>query len=159
MGTLLERLKRRLFWVIARTCFALYRTLPVFGSLRASIGIICREHKFLAIHRNDGRGFSLPGGIAGWGEDEESTLRREVHEETGLRVSNLALETRYHSTADVPCTISVFRVEADGELRESWEGTPQWLTLGELEPKLIKSQKAVVEWMRKIDRAESERRS
>lgn len=76
-----------------------------------------------------------------------------------MRVSNLALETRYHSTADVPCTISVFRVEADGELRESWEGTPQWLTLGELEPKLIKSQKAVVEWMRKIDRAESERRS
>lgn len=71
-----------------------------------------------------------------------------------MRVTNLALETRYQSTADVPCTISVFRVEAEGELRESWEGTPQWLTLDELEPKLIKSQKAAVGWMRKIDGAE-----
>ncbi|MFZ0732899.1 MAG: NUDIX domain-containing protein [Candidatus Sulfotelmatobacter sp.] len=124
--------------------------------MRASIGIICREHRFLAIHRNDGRGFSLPGGIAGWREGEESTLRREVHEETGLRVTNLALETRYQSTADVPCTISVFTVEADGELRESWEGTPQWLSLGELEPKLIKSQKPALELMRKIDAADQE---
>jgi len=158
LGTLLERLKRRLFWVIARTCFALYRTFPVFGPLRASIGIIYHEHKFLAIRRNDGRGFSLPGGIAGWREGEESTLRREVHEETGLRVTGLSLQTRYHSTADVPCTISVFSVEAEGELKESWEGTPQWLALGELELELIKSQKPVVEWMRKIE-VEQEMRS
>jgi len=144
-------LKRRLFWVIARTCFALYRTFPVFGSLRASIGIIYREHKFLAIRRNDGRGYSLPGGIAGWREAEESTLRREVHEETGLHVAGLSLQTRYQSTADVPCTISVFTVEAEGDLRESWEGSPQWLTLAELEAKLIKSQKPAVEWMRKIE--------
>lgn len=81
-------------------------------------------------------------------------MRREVQEETGLRVTNLALETRYHSTADVPCTISVFRVEAEGELKESWEGSPQWLTLSELESKLIKSQKPAVELMRKIDGAD-----
>lgn len=78
-------------------------------------------------------------------------MRREVEEETGLRVTHLALETRYHSTSDVPCTISVFRVEAEGEVRASWEGTPLWLALGELEPTLIKSQRPVVEWMRKIE--------
>lgn len=159
MGTLLERSKRRLFWVIARTCFSLYRTFPIFGSLRASIAIIYREHKFLTILRNDGRGFSLPGGIAGWRETEESTLRREVYEETGLRVTDLALEKRYHSTADVPCTISLFTVEAEGELKESWEGSPQWVTLNDLEARLIRSQHPALELMRKIDAGERETRS
>lgn len=83
-------------------------------------------------------------------------MRREVQEETGLHVTRLSRQTQYHSAADVPCKISLFIVEAEGELRESWEGSPQWLTLGELEPKLIKSQKLAVEWMRKIDGADKE---
>jgi len=92
----------------------------------------------------------LPGGIANWKEAEEETLRREVLEETGLRVTSQELRIRYHSTADVPCDISVFEVQATGELKNSWEGSPQWMTLAELEPRILKGQRPVLELLRKM---------
>jgi 8-oxo-dGTP pyrophosphatase MutT (NUDIX family) len=146
----LERLRRCLFWIVARTCFALYRRFPLFGTLRASIAIIQRDQKFLVIQRNDGRGLSMPGGLAGWKETEEETMRREVLEETGLRVTRQELRMHYHSTADVPCDISVFEVQAKGELKNSWEGSPQWMTMAEIEPRMLKSQRPVLELIRKI---------
>jgi len=146
----LESLKRRLFWIVARTCIACYRWLPLFGSLRASLAIIQRDQQFLVIQRNDGRGFSLPGGIARWKEAEEDTLRREVLEETGLRVTGQELRMRYHSTADAPCETCVFQVRATGELKNSWEGSPRWMTVAELEPRILKSQRPVLELLRKL---------
>ena len=147
---LAQTLKRGAFFVVARVCFALYRTFPVFGPLRGSIAVIHREHRILVIQRNDGRGMSLPGGIAGRGEAEEVTLRREVLEETGLTVKRAELQMTYYSGAEVPCNISVFRADASGELKESWEGTPLWMTVEDLEPRLIKSQRPVLELMKKI---------
>jgi 8-oxo-dGTP diphosphatase len=146
----LENLKRRSFWIVARVCFALYRRFPLFGSLRASVAIIRHDGKILVIERNDGRGFSLPGGIARRKEAEEDTLRREVLEETGLTVNFPRLLMRYHSTNDVPCNISVFEVQATGELRSSWEGTPAWKTATELESGILKSQRPVLEFLRKM---------
>ena len=143
-------LKRRFFWIFARTCFALYRTFPIFGPLRAAIAIIRRKGKFLVIQRNDGRGVSLPGGLAGWREEEELALRREVTEETGLEVTSAALLTRYQNTVDIPCLTWVFEAEARGDLKESWEGAPAWMTVAELEPQLVESQRPVLEWMKKI---------
>jgi 8-oxo-dGTP pyrophosphatase MutT (NUDIX family) len=144
LPSLAHGLKRRLFFVVARVCFGLYRTFPIFGPLRASVALIHRENKFLAIERNDGRGMSLPGGIAGRREAPESTMRREVLEETGLTVTLAHFEMTYFSAADVPSNISVFRAEATGELQESWEGTPHWMTVEELELRLIKSQRPVL---------------
>ena len=146
----LENLRRRLFWIVARTCLALYRRFPVFGTLRASIAIIRRNQQFLVIQRNDGRGLSLPGGLASWQEAEEETLRREVLEETGLRVTGQELRMRYHSTADVPCDTSVFAVQATGELKNSWEGSPRWMTMAELEPRMLESQRPVLGLLRKM---------
>jgi 8-oxo-dGTP pyrophosphatase MutT (NUDIX family) len=137
------------FWVFARTCFALYRRFPLFGTLRASIGIIQKGDKFLMIHRNDGRGLSLPGGISKWRESEEETLRREILEETGLSVRGKELKRKYYSDADVPCTISVYETQAEGELKNSWEGSAKWTTLAELEPLLMRSQRPVLELLRK----------
>ena len=145
-----EHLRRGLFWIVARTSFALYRWFPLFGTLRASIAIIQRGQQFLVIQRNDGRGLSLPGGIASWKEGEEETLRREVLEETGLRVTGQELRMRYRSTADVPCDISVFEVQATGELKNSWEGSPRWMTPAEIEPGILKSQRSVLELLRKM---------
>jgi 8-oxo-dGTP pyrophosphatase MutT (NUDIX family) len=142
---MIASLKRRLFWIIARTCFTLYRWFPLFGTLRASIGVIRRGETILVIERNDGRGLSLPGGIANRKETEEETLRREVLEETGLIVSGATLKIRYRSTADIPCFASVFEVEASGELKTSWEGTPRWMTVAELEPRLLESQRPTLE--------------
>lgn len=173
----LENLRRRLFWVVARTCFTLYRWFPLFGTLRASVAIIQRDQQFLMIERNDGRGVSLPGGLAGRKETAEEALRREVLEETGLRVPALELLLHYHSTADVPCDVSVFRVqsraqskvqsevqskvqsevlseaEATGELKSSWEGSPQWMTLAEIELRILESQRPVLEFFRQLSAA------
>ena len=101
------------------------------------------------IVRNDGRGVSLPGGIASWRETELETLYREVREETGLNVVSEELLLRYYSTADVPCNTAVFEVQATGELRNSWEGSPRWMTVDELEPRLLPSQRPLLGLLRK----------
>jgi len=145
----LDDIKRRIFWIFARTCFTLYRWFPVFGKLRASLAIIRRQARILMIVRNDGRGVSLPGGLASWRETELETLHREVREETGLKVSGEELQLRYYSTADVPCNTSVFEVQATGELRNSWEGSPRWMTVDELEPRLLPSQRPLLDLLRK----------
>jgi ADP-ribose pyrophosphatase YjhB (NUDIX family) len=150
LPTLIHDLKRRAFWVFARTCFALYRRFPLFGTLRASIGIILKDGEFLMIHRNDGRGLSLPGGISSWREAEEETLGREILEETGLSVRGKELKLKYYSEADVPCMISVYEVQADGELKNSWEGSAKWTTLAEMEPRLMQSQRPLLELIRKM---------
>jgi 8-oxo-dGTP pyrophosphatase MutT (NUDIX family) len=154
----LENLKRSLFWIVARTCFTLYRWFPLFGLLRASIGIIHRNGEFLVIERNDGRGFSLPGGISGWKEAEEETLRREVTEETGMTVTSFEFRMRYRSTTDVPCIISVFEVQATGEPRNSWEGSPRWMALTEIQPRLVKSQRPVLELFTRMSSAVPDKR-
>ena len=145
---MLDDLKRRLFFIFARTCFMLYGWFPLFGTLRAAIGIIHRDEKILMIHRNDGRGLSLPGGISKWRETAEQTLAREILEETGLSVTGKELKLKYYSDADVPCNISVFAVQASGELKNSWEGSPQWMTATEIEPGLLPSQRPVLELLK-----------
>jgi 8-oxo-dGTP diphosphatase len=144
---ILEILKRRVFWIVARTCLVLYSWFPVFGSLRASLALIHRNGRFLLIERNDGRGVSLPGGIAKRKEAAEAALRREVLEETGLRVTGLELRMTYDSPADVPCVVSVFETQVEGELKSSWEGSPQWMTVAEIEPRILKSQRPVLDLM------------
>ena len=151
MPTVLQTLKRRLFWIVSRTCFTLYRLFPVFGALRASIGIIQRNGKFLIIQRNDGRGLCLPGGMSAWKEKEEETLHREIREETGLTVTGQEFKLKYYSDADVPCTISVYQVQAGGELKKSWEGSPQWASVAELEPRLLPSQRPVLDLLKRLE--------
>jgi 8-oxo-dGTP pyrophosphatase MutT (NUDIX family) len=148
-------MKRRLFWIIARTCFALYGWFPLFGTLRASLGVIQRAGKFLVIQRNDGRGFSLPGGISGWREAEEKTLLREVREETGLSVTRQEFILRFFCPIDFPCNVSVFAVHASGEVQDSWEGSPRWMTVDELEPRFVESQRPALDVLRKMSAAKT----
>jgi 8-oxo-dGTP pyrophosphatase MutT (NUDIX family) len=150
LPSLLENLKRRTFWIVSRTSVQLYRWFPVFGSLRASIAIVHQGGRFLVVQRHDGRGISLPGGISSRGETEETTMRRELREETGLVVDSAEFQMRYHSTADVPCDISIFLAQASGELKASWEGTPDWMTVDEIAPGLMKSQLPALPLLRKI---------
>jgi hypothetical protein len=51
---------------------------------------------------------------------------------------------RYYSDVDVPVNVTVFEIEACGEMRDSWEGTPCWLHSSDLHPSLITSQHPVL---------------
>lgn len=72
-------------------------------------------------------------------------MRREVREETGLRVTRIIPLFQYHTTADIPVNLSVFDIEAEGNLRGSWEGTPVWLPLAEIQSRLLPSQRPIVD--------------
>ena len=144
MPKLLANVKRVLFRVIARTAIATYRSFPIFGYLRASIAILRKDDLILVIDRNDARGFSFPGGLAHPRETAEQAMRREVEEETGLKIEKSSFLFDYRSTADIPCVVSVFEVEASGNLAESWEGSPRWLSRAEIKLRLLPSQTEVL---------------
>jgi 8-oxo-dGTP pyrophosphatase MutT (NUDIX family) len=139
-----DQFKRQLFRIISRLAFGTYRRFPVFGALRASIGIIRNHDRYLAIDRSDGRGYSFPGGLASPWEDDEAALRREVKEETGLSVVEARPVLRYFSQVVIPCHIAVFEVSAQGDLRGSWEGKPVWATLSDLEARIMASQRPTI---------------
>jgi len=137
-------LSKKLFWLISRTALAAYARMPIFGSLRGSLGVMRDGDTFLVIDRNDGRGVSFPGGIQLPWETAEETLVREVREETGLDVIKCVARLRYYSTVDVPVNITVFDMEACGEMRDSWEGTPRWLCVSDVRRSLIASQLPII---------------
>jgi 8-oxo-dGTP pyrophosphatase MutT (NUDIX family) len=145
LKTSIEQFKRRMFWLVARTAFWMYRKAPIFGLLPASVGIIQQGTRFLVIRRNDGRGLSFPGGLAWPWETEEQTLIREVREETGLLPECCEFAFRYESLLVMPARIAVFRAQVTGTARSSWEGTPEWVEIAELQRDIIKSQKYIVE--------------
>ena len=78
-------------------------------------------------------------------ETAEQAMKREVSEETGLRVKHSTHLFEYRSAAEVPLVIAVFAVEAEGELKDSWEGSPRWLPFAEIRPRLLPSQKEIVD--------------
>ena len=141
----LNKLKRILFWIISRTGLFLYARFPIFGPLQAAMGIIRKDDTYLAIERNDGRGLSFPGGLLHPYEAAEQGVVREILEETGLRVSKSVVRLHYRSSADIPVNVTVFDVEAEGQLRGSWEGRPCWLPLSELRQRIIPAQRPIVE--------------
>ena len=64
--------------------------LPAVGAI-----IWDEAGRILLIHRGDGRGWSLPGGIMEPGESVVEALIREVWEETGLKVEPVRLTGVY----------------------------------------------------------------
>jgi len=142
---LADRVKRNLFWLVSRVAMGCYRRVPVFGRLRASIGIIRDGDRVLVIRRNDGRGLCFPGGLAYRWETDEQALVREIQEETGMRVNSFEFAFRYDSSGEIPVRIAVFYLVAEGEPRGSWEGMPEWAEVAEVQAGILRSQKYVVE--------------
>jgi 8-oxo-dGTP pyrophosphatase MutT (NUDIX family) len=140
-----RRIQRAIFWLISRSAIGVYSRLPVFGSFRASVAIIRRGECVLIIERSDGRGISFPGGFDWPWESPEASVRREISEETGLQVKCATRLFQYHSHAEIPVRLSVFEVEAEGRLSDSWEGSPRWLPLTEIRERLLPSQKPIVD--------------
>ena len=141
----MNALRRRLFWIVSRLAFAIYQRAPIFGPLRSAVAVIRRGPHYLAIDRADGRGLGLPGGLARRRESDDLAVRREITEETGLSVTSVEFVFRWPVSEPIPASIAVFRATADGHLRGSWEGEPQWVTLAELRSRITKSQRPIVE--------------
>jgi 8-oxo-dGTP pyrophosphatase MutT (NUDIX family) len=138
-------LKKYAFWVLSRTGLAVYSRLPIFGALRVAVGVTRNKDGFLVIERSDGRGLSFPGGIAMPWESTEGAMAREFSEETGMNVTHSRLKFSYFSDQEVPVNLAVFEVEAEGQLRASWEGTPHWLPASALRQRLLSSQKRIMD--------------
>lgn len=134
-----------LFAVLSRTGVGVYSRVPIFGPLRASVGIIRNGERILVVDRSDGRGLSFPGGLALPWETAEQAVVREVLEETGLHIGKSILLCEHQTSADIPCVLTVFEVEATGELTESWEGSPRWLPSTGIRASLLPSQKEIVD--------------
>lgn len=134
--------------MLSRSAIATYSRIPLFGRLRASVGVIRKGPMVLVIERSDGRGLSFPGGLAMPWETDEQAMKREFSEETGLHVQHSTPLFEYRSSADIPVVIAAFAVEADGELADSWEGSPRWLPLADIQPRLLPSQREVVNRLR-----------
>lgn len=138
----------RAFWLISRVAIFLYRHFPVFGPIPGSIAIIQRDGGFLALRRNDGYGYSLPGGIAMPWESAEQALRREVHEETGLTIVSADFRFEYWDSSLYPARTRFFEATVEGEFRSSWEGSVAVVSFSELERNIISSQRPVVDYLR-----------
>lgn len=140
-----ERFKQRLFRIVSAVAFGTYGRFPVFGALRASVGVIRNGDRFLAIDRSDGRGYCFPGGLARPWEKHETALVREIAEETGLSIVEAKPLLHYFSRAEIPCHIAVFEVRAMGAVRSSWEGSPLWVTFSDLRSRIVASQRPVLD--------------
>ena len=64
------------------------------------------------------KGLGLPGGIIKADEDVETALKREVLEETGLRVTKLTYLWSINSHKIISMLCLFFEVEADGILED-----------------------------------------
>lgn len=101
--------------------------------VQATLGIIFRhpitgttiipilpDGRIVLVQRRDNGRWSLPGGIVDWGEDIPTTVRRELEEETGLRLikinrlvgvySDPHRDPRFHSIS------VVIEAKVDGEI-------------------------------------------
>ena len=109
------------------------------------VAVIREDNLFLVIERSDGMGFSFPGGLAHRGESDEQALTRELLEETGLRASAISFLMRYTTDWPYPARTAVFAVRTEGELRASWEGTPSWKRADEIEKRIMRNQRPVLQ--------------
>lgn len=140
-----NHLKRGAFAVLSRSAIAFYSRFPIFGHLRAGIAVIRNGSTLLVIERSDERGISFPGGLAWPWETAEEAMKREILEETGLRVVESSFLCEYRSRAEIPCELTVFEARVSGCLRDSWEGSPRWLVGAEIKESLIPSQREIID--------------
>ena len=141
-------LLRAAYWIWSRTLSSVYRQFPVFGRLRGCVAIVESRGAYLTIERYDGLGLCFPGGFAKRGESHLQAIQREFREETGMVLSDAEELFTFESDERLPATTVVFRGKASGTLRGSWEGSPLWLSLAEIESRrILLDQKQVIDYL------------
>lgn len=111
--------------------FALQLASFIFGYKSPPIpsvsAIIEDGKKILVIRLTYEDGYALPGGVLKGNEDFESAVRREIKEETGFEVQELAYFGSYYMVEPYSKVNVTYKVVADGKLRSSEEGMPVWM--------------------------------
>lgn len=139
--------QRRAFFWLSQLVVATYGRFPIFGPVRSSVGLIRKGDQWLTVERADRRGKCFPGGVAVPWESNEECLRREVEEETGLQVTGCRLLFEYFDKKFIPGSICVYEAQAEGELKESWEGIPEWISLDALAPRIFPAQHVILGYL------------
>lgn len=73
-------------WRYLKTGLGVVFRHPLTGT---SIIPILPDGRIVLVKRRDNGRWSLPGGMIDWGEDIHSSVKRELEEETGLRLINV----------------------------------------------------------------------
>ena len=113
-----------LLWLVRFLAKILFVEFPPILSVA---GLIEKKGKLLFIDLPYMNGLGLPGGIVGKGETLEESLRREILEETGLKVESSKYLWSTAGFFKVPSISVVFGVRVSGNLKESPEGKPIWI--------------------------------
>lgn len=149
------RLPQNAFYWLSQFAVAVYGRLPIFGPVRSAVGLVRHDDRWLTVARADRRGQCFPGGVAVPWESDEECLRREIKEETGLRVTHCHYLFEYFDRKFLPGSICVYQAEAEGELKASWEGDPSWISLEELAPHIFPPQHVILGYLAVCDGAKS----
>lgn len=106
------------FWRYAQAAIGVIFRHPITGT---SVVPVLPDGRIVLVQRRDNGKWSLPGGIIDWGEDIQTSVRRELIEETGLNLvkinrlvgvySDPGRDPRFHSI----CV--VVEAEVDGEIQ------------------------------------------
>ena len=120
--------------------------LPPFGT---AVAIVEEQGRYLVVELPHDR-VVFPGGFMAWQEDARSTARREVQEETGLRVCVGDIVNIYSSASDrftnmstISCVYAATVV--GGSLRTSCEGRPCWMDEEELRMRLSRHSTGILD--------------
>ncbi len=133
--------------VLSRSGRRVYRAAPIFGRLRGAVAVLGDGPEYVVIERSDGLGLSFPGGLLWPWESPEQGVRREVREETGLEVRALVQLFAYDDDSGIPVRTVVFRAQAEGDLRGSWEGAVLRVSLEELASRISSAEQPVVQYL------------
>lgn len=130
--------------------------LPSFTSV---VAIIERENRILCIHRADGLGLCLPGGIVKWHESCENALTREIREETGydITISKLVgVYSRQGRDYRFSCVqIAYLGVIVGGIEASSSEGQVKWLNTSMLPNLAFDHQTVIMDYLNRFNPAYS----
>ena len=98
----------------------------IFWPPCSSSAVILDGEEILVVEK--GNYLMLPGGLLERGESFEDALKREVREETGLKVE--VLEEIDEEVKEFSGVEKIFTATVkEGELSSSWEGTPKFISI------------------------------
>lgn len=82
---------------------------------------ILEDGQIVLVKRRDNGHWSLPGGMVDWGEDIQQSIKRELHEETGLTLAKIGRLVGVYSAPDrdprLHSICLAFEIKVQGQLQ------------------------------------------